>query len=300
MARGAERRGDGDGADAGERAPDAVQEALPFDEPVPYRLTTAGRRLVAPDEQPSLQVVSGSGGAGSGRSTELEGLDGATRARARALRRGGLHTLDIAERLDADPLHVEQWVADLPVPAGGTPRRRGLTPVSDPGRGDDPAPGDRIRAEIVAAWQAARDAGRAEADRRLASDPRLRSGLGLAAGLLEPDQHALLLSGEDHDLVAAAWRWVVTTLELGADVPVRVLVRHDPAAAADRVGRAVAGVLEVPLAAVTTTRDPRRTGREPAVRLRVADPAIAGRVAGWRAALVADVTAPHSSDDVGA
>ena len=285
---------DGDGATAPHVA---VQERLPLDEPVPFRLTTAGRRLVAPDDEPTLRVVAPrptSVGPG-GDPTDLDELDAGARARARAMRRGGMATLDIAERLDADPIHVEQWVADLPGPSR---RRRRLTAVPGGGGADPEAAASAARAGVVAAWRAARDDGRLEAERRLSARPGLRGGLGVLAALLEPDQHALLLTGDDLEMLAAAWRWAVTTVD-AADGPVRVLVRHDPTASADRAGREVADALGLPPAVVTTTRDPSRTGRPPAVRVRVADPVLAGRVAGWRRALLVDVSAP-TDDAAGA
>ncbi len=291
-------RGDRDPTDEPD-AGGAVQERLPLDDPVPYRLTTAGRRLVAPDDQPSLRVVGGRdrGRGPHGSPVVLESLDAADRARARAMRRGGMHTLDIAERLGADPLHVEQWVADLPVPIGA--RRRRLAAVPPAGRDDPRVATDAARAAVVAAWRGARDRGRDEAEQRLRASPDLRTGLGLVAGLLEPDHHALLLTGDDLDLVAAGWRWVAATFALDAG-PARVLVRHDPSSAGDRVAHDVATALGVEPSAVTTTRDPARTGRAPAIRLRVADPTLAGRVAGWRRALLVDVTRTSDGADVGA
>lgn len=255
-----------------------VQERLPLDEPVPYRLTPQGRRAVAPDDLPSLRVV-------DGRHVDLDEVAGTARVRARALRRAGAHTLDIADELGADPLHVEAWVADLPVPAGAgrSRRRRLLRVVEEP---DEPRPD---RAEVRARWTRAAEAGHGEAVERLAAEPGLHSGLGIVSGLLEPDPHALVLAGEHLPLLAAAWSWVRATLEVRPSVA-RVLVRHEPGVAGDRVAHEAAAALGLEVSAVSTTRDGGRAGRAPLVRLRVSDPELAGRVLGWQRALLAEVT----------
>lgn len=276
-----------------------VQEQLPLDEPVPYRLTTVGRRLIAPDDEPELRVVPSSGGAQPprGRATDLDQLDPQDRARARAMRRGGMHTLDIAAQLGVDAIHVEQWISDLPVPV--RPGRRRTTAARPTSAATDGAWSPDAAATVVATWRAARDAGRDEAERRLRATPTLRSGLGLVAGILEQDHHALLLTGDDLDVIAAAWRWIATTLAV-ADAPVRVLVRHDPASAGDRVAHEVATAMGLSADRLTTTRDPARTGQPPATRLRVADPTLAGRVAGWRRALLVEVADPPDTRHLGA
>lgn len=249
-----------------------VQERLPLDEPVPYRLSPAGRRLVG--DAPDLRVVSAH--------TDLDESDGTTRVRARALRRAGAHTLDIAEELAVDALHVEGWIADLPVPAdaGRSRARRRLRVVAD----DDQPDGDDRHAR----WVAAADAGRDEAVARLEAEPGLRSGLGLVAGVLEPDPHALVLMGEQLDLLAAAWAWVRATLD-APTAGVRVLVRHEPGVAGDRTAHEVAAAFDLEVAAVATTRDAARQGRSPLVRLRSSEPDLAGRVFGWQRALLAEV-----------
>lgn len=256
-----------------------VQERLPLDEPVPYRLTPQGRRAVAPGDVPSLRVV-------DGRHVDLDEVAGTARVRARALRRAGAHTLDIADELGADPLHVEAWVADLPVPAGAgrSRQRRRLRVVPE---ADAEVPRDRE--EIQRQWREAADAGRTEAVGRLAAEPGLHSGLGIVSGLLEPDPHALVLAGEHLPLLAAAWSWVRATMEV-RPAAARVLVRHEPGVAGDRVAHETAAALGIEVSAVSTTRDGGRAGRPPLVRLRVSDPVLAGRVLGWQRALLAEVT----------
>lgn len=254
-----------------------VQERLPLDEPIPYRLTPQGRRTVTPGAVPDLRVVDGG-------HTDLDDVVGTARVRARALRRAGAHTLDIAEELDVEPLHVEAWVADLPVPpdAGRSRRRRQLRVVAEP---EEPAP----RAAVREQWQTAADTGRDEAVTRLAREPGLHSGLGIVSGLLEPDPHALVLAGEQLPLLAAAWSWVRATMEVAPGVG-RVLVRHEPGVAGDRVAHETAAALGLDVTAVATTRDAARVGRPPVVRLRVSDPDLSGRVLGWQRALLAQVT----------
>lgn len=256
-----------------------VQERLPLDEPVPYRLTPQGRRAVAPDAVPTLRVV-------DGRHVDLDEVAGTARVRARALRRAGAHTLDIADELGADPLHVEAWVADLPVPldAGRSRRRRMLRVVEQV---DDADGEDREAARQR--WRRAADDGHAEAVERLAAEPGLRSGLGIVSGLLEPDPHALVLAGEHLPLLAAAWSWVRASMEVRPSLA-RVLVRHEPGVAGDRVAHETAAALGAEVSAVSTTRDSGRAGRTPLVRLRVSDPELAGRVLGWQRALLAEVT----------
>lgn len=255
-----------------------VQERLPLDEPVPYRLTPQGRRAVAPHDVPSLRVV-------DGRHVDLDEVAGTARVRARALRRAGAHTLDIADELGADPLHVEAWVADLPVPAdaGRSRRRRMLRVVEQP----DDRPPDRE--EVTRRWHRAAEHGHGEAVERLAAEPGLHSGLGIVSGLLEPDPHALVMAGEHLPLLAAAWSWVRATMEVRPSVA-RVLVRHEPGVAGDRVAHETAAALGLEVSAVSTTRDGSRAGRPPLVRLRVSDPELAGRVLGWQRALLAEVT----------
>ncbi len=255
-----------------------VQEQLPLDEPVPYRLTTKGRATTAPGTVPTLRVVEGG-------HTDLDDVAGTARVRARALRRAGAHTLDIAEELAVEPLYVEAWVADLPVPVGAARarRRRQLTVVAD--REQDEQVGEATRAQ----WRAAADDGRGEAVERLAREPGLHSGLGIVSGLLEPDPHALVLVGEQLPLLAAAWGWVRATMGVAPGVA-RVLVRHEPGVAGDRVAHETASALGVEVSAVATTRDGARVGRPPLVRLRVSDPALSGRVLGWQRALLAEVT----------
>lgn len=265
----------GDDVERGEDVDPAVQEQLPLDEPVPYRLTTLGRRAVGA-RVPDLQVVE--------RHIDLDQADGTARVRARALRRAGAHTLDIAEELGVEPLHVEAWVSDLPVPAAAARQRRArlLRVVPDV----DEAPDDEA---VRVAWREASDAGRDEAVERLGREPGLRSGLGIVSGLLEPDPHALVLAGEHPELLAAAWAWVRATMQVRT-AGVRVLVRHEPGVAGDRVAHDAATALGVEVSQVSTTRDVGRVGRRPAVRLRVSDPGLAGRVHGWQLALLAEVT----------
>lgn len=267
-----------DDLDWGDDVP--VQARLPLDEPVPYRLTPQGRRTVAPGTVPDLRVVDGG-------HTDLDEDGGTARVRARALRRAGAHTLDIADELGVEPLHVEAWVADLPVPAGAArARRRRQLRVVD-GAGDEAV--STSSATLRQEWRAAADLGRTEAVARLRREPGLLSGLGITSGLLEPDPHALVLVGEQLPLLAAAWSWVRATMDV-APGGLRVLVRHEPGTAGDRVAHETATALGIEVTAVATTRDAARVGRPPLLRLRVSDPALSGRVLGWQRALLAQVS----------
>lgn len=280
-----DQRGDGvtDDVDAVDERGTGWQDQLPLDEPVPYRLTSRGRRAVDPTAVPRLRVV---GDAPA--HVDLDELDGTARVRARALRRTGMHTLDIAEELDVEPLHVQAWVGDLPVPAGAGARRRHrqLRAVDGPADArDEEPPGAQAQRRCAEAAEA----GREEAEARLAAVPELRVGLGILSGVLEPDHHALVLAGEHLPLVAAAWQWVTTVLDADPTAA-RVLVHHDPGGPGDIAAREAAVALDLDLSRVTTTRDAQRRGRAPLVRLRVSGSELAGRVIGWQRALLAEVS----------
>lgn len=149
----------------------------------------------------------------------------------------------------------------------------------------DPSAREAVRQQ----WRSAAEEGHTEATGRLAAEPGLHSGLGIVSGLLEPDPHALVLAGEHLPLLAAAWSWVRATMEV-RPTAARVLVRHEPGVAGDRVAHETAAALGIEVSAVSTTRDAGRAGRRPLVRLRVSDPELAGRVLGWQRALLAEVS----------
>jgi len=249
------------------------QPSLPWDEPVPFDLTARGRRLVAADALPRLRVVDGM----PHQPVDLDGPDDTRRVRARALQRAGLSREEIAGELDADPLHVDGWVGDLP----HVPRLRVVRPAAPP-----PAPGGEPGPAVAPdgpdGWDEAVAAAREEAARRTDVDPGLRAGLGLLGALLRPDRHALLLDSDEAALLVAAWAWTRVTLQVDEPELARLLVRHAPDEPGDRVAHRCAEQLGLDPSRVATTRDPGVPVGRPRLRLRLADPEVALRAAGWR------------------
>lgn len=259
------------------------QPSLPWDEPVPFELTTRGRRLVAADDLPRLRVLDGRPSA----PVDLDDPADTHRVRARALHRAGLSRDAIAAELDVDPLHVDAWVADLP----HVPRLRVVRPAAPP-----PAPGGEPGPAVAPdgpdGWEDAVAAARHEAALRTAADPGLRAGLGLLGALLQPDRHALLLDADDAALLVAAWVWTRSTLEVHDPARARLLVRHAPDEPGDRLAHQCAEQLDLDPSRVATTRDPTVPIGRPRLRLRLADPQVALRAAGWREHLLKAVAEP--------
>lgn len=257
------------------------QPSLPWDDPVPFDLTARGRRLVAADALPRLRVVDGV----PHQPVDLDGPDDTRRVRARALHRAGLGREEIAAELDADPLHVDGWVGDLP----HVPRLRVVRPAAPPPEpGGEPGPA--VTPDGPDGWDEAVAAARDEAARRTAADPGLRTGLGLLVALLQPDRHALLLDSDDAALLVAAWAWARTALQVDDPSRARLLVRHAPAEPGDRLAHRCAEQLDLDPSRVATTRDPGVPPGRPRLRLRLADPEVALRAAGWREHLLRSVT----------
>jgi len=253
--------------------PEPEQPSLPWDEPVPFELTTRGRRLVAADDLPRLRVLDGRPAA----PLDLDAAADTHRVRARALHRAGLSRDAIANELEVDPLHVDGWVGDLP----HVPRLRVVRPAApSPASGGEPGPA--VAPDGPDGWDDAVAAARNEAARRTTADPGLRAGLGLLGALLRPDRHALLLDADDAALLVAAWMWARTTLEVHDPARARLLLRHAPDEPGDRLAHSCAEQLGLDPSQVATTRDPTVPAGRPRLRLRLADPEVALRAAGWR------------------
>lgn len=256
--------------------------ALPFDDeadrPVDFVLTARARRVVAPASVPALSVVSG----------PADDDPSDTRpARARALRRAGSAVSDIAAALHVDDLLVAAWVGDLPAAGPGRPPSRGSraaavlrAPVAtSPDTSRVGTRTGRVAGE-VRLGEIRRDAATA-ARQRLLADPRLAVDAGLLAGVVTVDSHAAVFRTSRRQLAARLVNWsyeqaeaqprdVRVVLRLGADVPADI-ARHRWAA---ELGLGLEQV-----AATRWRQAPGPDAEEALVRL--SDPAVAARLAGW-------------------
>ena len=282
-----DRRGPGEGGSA---APDGVegpsQGVLPLDlhpdEPVPFRLTPKARRLVAPHQVPTLEVV-GEEPATDPVPEDLDDPHDPRSARARALRRGGMSVADIADRLHVDELAVRSWVGDLT----GTRRRHRLRAVP-PSRRSAP-PTDDVEARLArrrAAYRRERERAVADGPGMLA-DPAFVRGLAFTVAAAELDEHAVLVAVRDRDVASVVCRWLVD--HAGADPrELRVVLRLGSAVGADLAVHRWAEALSLPLERVSRTVW-RSAPADDAVEamVRIPDVAVAARVAGWRDVLLA-------------
>ena len=284
------------------RATDAaepVQETLPFDVdgPVPFALTARARRVVAPDSLPSLRVLPEP--ARTPRAPQDRALHAAapvdlddphdTRpSQARALRRAGVDLDEIARELGVDELVVRAWVDEVgPVHSA----RRRLRAVRRPDGGQ---PVERRTRQVVerreaeARFRDARAEARSEAGGRL-SEPGFATGLGLVAGILEAGVHAAVVTLRRRALAGAVVRWLTSTAAVEPQ-RIRVLLRLAPQAAADVAAHAWVEALGIPAEQLSYTRwrnAPDAEAEEATIR--IADPAAAARLAGWRDALLESV-----------
>lgn len=307
------------GLDAAADAVEPVQETLPFpaDDPIPFALTARARRVVAPDSLPRLRVLgappvrAGSAGAGTpvaggprphGRAlhdavpVDLDDPHDTRPSRARALRRAGVDLEGIARELEVDELVVRAWVDEVrPVHSA----RRRLRAVDEAPAGDRSDRGARQVVEhrrAVERFEQVRAAARADAATRL-DEPGFATGLGLVAGILEFGTHAATLTVRRRALGGAAVRWL---LETGQVPPqrVRVLLRIAPQAAGDLAAHAWAEALGVAPEQLSYTRwrtAPDAEAEEATIR--IADPAAAARLAGWRDALLGLVSGEGPAAD---
>lgn len=256
-----------------------VQGTLPLDgdEPIPFRLTARARRAVAPDTLPPLEVV--------------DPADDTLRARARALRRAGVDAADVAAELRVASHVVAAWTADV-APVASAQRRLRARP-SLPGHAVAPDPDPHRR----------RGADEAVANLRV---PDFTAGLGLLLGVADVGPHAVVVRCPDLDTATLLGAWLGRWL---APPPgrVRLLVRVAPQVAADRARHGWAEALRLPLERVTATPWPQAPNADAVeASLRIADPAVASRIAGWRDALLALLAAgpsdgvPATAGDAGA
>lgn len=292
---------DDTGTDSDPRADEGVQAVLPLDldpdDPVPYRLTPKARRVVAPDTVPTLEVITPPTAPGIDADVEdhevpvdLDDPHDPRSARARALRRGGMSVVDIAQRLDVDELAVRTWTGDLDLRGHRRPRLRAVRPTRDDRAAapaaptEDAANDDRLARHHAAFVRARREAADQAAPRM--ADPTFVRGLALTVAAAEVDEHALLVALRDRDVARTVRAWLVD--RAGVDVrDLRVVLRLGATAGADLVLHRWADALALPAERIARTHW-RSAPSEDAVEalLRVRDARVAARVAGWRDALL--------------
>ena len=273
---------------------DGVQAVLPLDlhpdEPVPYRLTPKARRVVAPESLPTLEVVTPTTAPDRRTDDEhdvpvdLDDPHDPRSARARALRRGGMSVVAIAQRLDVDELAVRTWTGDLDVRGRRRPRLRAVRDDTPPTPRDPDASDDRLARHHAAFAQARRQAADQAGPRM--TDPTFVRGLALTVAAAEVDEHALLVSLRDRAVASTVRTWLVD--HAGVDArDLRVVVRLGATAGADLVLHRWAEALDLPPERLARTHW-RSAPSEDAVEvlLRVPDAQVAARVAGWRDALL--------------
>lgn len=283
------------------------QGVLPLDlhpdEPVPFRLTPKARRLVAPDDVPTLEVVEpprapldDEADDGHPVPVDLDDPHDPRSARARAMRRGGLSVPAIARRLDVDELAVRTWTGDLDPRGRRRPRLRAVHGTGallrrDAGDTAPTDPADERLARHHAAFAEARRRAADAAGARMA-DPGFVRGLALTVAAAELDEHALLVAVRDRDVARAVRQWLVDHAEVDPR-ELRVVVRLGTTEGADLVLHRWADALDLPIERLARTHW-RSAPAEDAVEalLRVPDATVAARVAGWRDALL-------GTDDLG-
>jgi hypothetical protein len=254
---------------------------LPFDDetdrPIGFGLTARARRAVAPATLPDLSLVAGA--------TEEDPAD--TRpARARALRRAGADTADIARQLRVDELLVRAWTDDVaarPAAGRGSAAARAAAVLAAPAGTRDPEPAQRLVDEQL---RTVRQEALADGRRRLATDADFAAGVGLMAGIVTLDRHAICFQTDRPEVAARAGRWL--TQRAGADPrDVRVVLRLGSAVAGDLARHEWATVLGIAPEQIAFTRW-RHAVDDHAVEalVRITDPDAAARVAGWCEALL--------------
>lgn len=319
------------------RTPDRRQPALPLDleeaTPLPFDdeadrpldllLTARGRRAVGASDLPALEVVPDpDAGAAASSSAPLDGAAGGSRllageedpsdtrpSQARALRRAGRATAEIAERLQVDELLVRAWIADVsPAAARGhqrVARQRGASATraasladrgprdrsrADRSRADrghaDPEGAERRLEEHRTGFELARAAAREEARRSFLQDPDFAAVVGILSGIAEFDPHAVTLTTATPALVTRVIGWIRQRLDVEPG-RVRVVLRIGPRVAGDLAAHRWAKHLEVDRSrvAVASWRSAPAADAEQ-VLVRLADPSAAATLAGWCDALL--------------
>lgn len=268
--------------DAGD--PTAVQFRLPFDldAPIPFTLTARARRTVAPEQLPDLSVLPGDG-AVDGRGSEVpDDEPGDTRpARARALRRAGVDPAGIARELGVDEVMVHAWADDVaPVRSA----RRRLRAV-DGGRAAAPTVDDPVdRAREL--FDRAREQASADAP---VDDAAFARGLGLTTGTSTITPHAVVVTSRDGQVAAGVLAWLRRAADLRED-RVRVILRVPPQAPGDLTRGRWSSALGVPKDRCSVTRWRAAPDAETVESMiRIADPVLAGRLAGWRDRLLRSI-----------
>ncbi|MEX2324450.1 MAG: hypothetical protein WD576_01755 [Nitriliruptoraceae bacterium] len=252
---------------------------LPYDDetdrPISYGLTARARRVIAPASIPHLAVVDGG--------KDSDDPSDTRPARARALRRAGFHTEDIAAQLAVDELLVRAWVSGV-TPKALRPRSRHLPATRVTHDAEQPAAGyasDRQR-DLASI----RTAAQSDARLSLLAHPQFAIGLGLAAAVVEFDNYAALLVFRNPTIAQRVMMW---------------LEEHEPTACQHRrmvlkIGRAVAGDVarqrwSAALAVDATEIALARWQHAPTpdaveMMVRIGDSVVAARLAGWCDALV--------------
>ena len=277
---------------------DAEQATLPFeqvparplpfhdeaDEPIGFSLTARARRAVAPSAVPDLSVIDGA--------TEEDPTD--TRpSRARALRRAGADLADIARHLGVDELLVRAWAGDVsprhPARHGAGALRAAAAlaaPTSSAGGRADRHQADADAARLEARWSSRRREAIDEGRRRLSEDARFAAGVGLLAGLVHADRHAVSFQTTRPELAARVVAW--SCEQAAADVrDVRIVLRLGSGVAGDLARHQWATTVGVGTEQVAFTRWRHATTDDAVVAfVRLTDPDVAARVAGWCEALL--------------
>lgn len=294
--------------------PDAEQATLPFDaaldEPIAFTLTARARRAIAPDTLPELTVLSdeaaGPDADGGGDAeqtslteilpTQLDDPHDTRTARARALRHAGVDVDQIADELDIDPLAVRVWVDDITPVRSASRRLHAVDGRAAPTRAQRARHAARRR-RADEAFAVVRSTARRAARDRVAADPGFVSGLGLVSGVAELSPQAVVLTTRDVAVGRAAMRWLAGTLDIDL-ARVRVLLRLAPQVAADVARHAWHDATGLPTERITHTRWRQApTAASVEAMIRIADPQVAGALAGWRDALLGSFD-DEATDDV--
>ncbi len=236
------------------------------DDPVAFALTARARRVVAPEALPELTVLPG------GEVAHDDPAD--TRpARARAMRRAGLSLHEIADELGVDELLLRAWTDGVTVRDASRSVRGGDRRRREPHRQSVPRDESRYRLQRASASTAGRQ--------MMHADPRFAFGLGLAAGMVELDHHAVTLTTRRSAVAAQLLGWLETYAELDP-MRVRVVLRTAPQVSGDIAAHRWADELGIERDRVATTRWRNAVELDEVEALvRIGDPMIAATVAGW-------------------